>query len=247
VKFTPRGGRVEILLERIHSHVQISVTDTGMGIRPDFLPHVFERFRQADASTTRQHGGLGLGLAIAKQIVELHGGTLSATSEGENRGATFTVRIPVSIVKRSSAPEPAEPPEARSDGAELAGVRILVVDDDPGACEVLRRLLQGCEADVETVRSGREALEHIRQQPRDLLLCDIGMPEMDGLELIRQVRSQGFGMPAVAVTAFARPADRIRVLQAGFNMHVSKPIETRELLAVIEMLLRTVSRERNSA
>jgi CheY-like chemotaxis protein len=239
VKFTPRGGKVQVLLERINSHVEISVSDTGMGIAPDFLPHVFERFRQADSSTSRRHGGLGLGLAIVKQIVELHGGTVAVFSEGEGRGTTFHIRLPVSVVRHADISEREPRAAASVPSAKLAGVRILVADDDPGTVDILRRMLSLLEAEVDTVGSGDEALERMKKSVPDLLLCDIGMPGMDGYEVIRRVRSAGHALPAIAVTAFARSEDRIRALEAGYNMHLSKPVETRELLTVVTSLMRS--------
>jgi PAS domain S-box-containing protein len=244
VKFTPKGGKIQVLLERINSHIEISVADTGIGITNEFLPHVFERFRQADSSTSRQHGGLGIGLAIAKQIVELHGGSLTAISEGEGKGAIFQIQLPISAVRRPLELDGPIQNESSVENIKLSGVRILVVDDDPGACEILRQLLTQTDAEVETISSGIEALPRILESAPDILLCDIGMPGMDGFEVIRTIRERGLAVPAVAITAFARPEDRIRSLQAGFNMHLSKPIDARELLIVIDTLLRTTARDR---
>jgi PAS domain S-box-containing protein len=243
VKFTPRGGTVQVFLERTNSQVVISVTDTGKGMSEEFLPHAFERFRQADSSTTRQQGGLGLGLAIVKQIVELHGGSVSVSSEGEGKGSTFRVQMPVSVVHRPEQLEPPREEEAATYGPKLTGTRILVVDDDPGACDILSRLLQACEATIVTAQSGKEALEKIAESPPDLLLCDIGMPEMDGFDLIRIVRETHPRLPAIAITAFARAEDRIRVLHAGFHMHIAKPVDARELLVMVQSLLRSVVRD----
>jgi len=242
VKFTPRDGKVQVQLARVNSHIEISVADTGLGIRPDFLPHVFERFRQADSSMTRRQGGLGLGLAIVKQIVELHGGTVSAFSAGEGKGATFHVRLPVSAAlgQAASAPIPLRADPAGSDS--LAGLQILVIDDDPSAAQVLRVLLEQGGAIVRIADSGPQGLSAIAASPPDLLLCDIGMPDMDGYEVIRKVRSAGDSFPAVAVTAFARPEDRVHALQNGFNMHLAKPVDARELFTVIETLTRGVTR-----
>ncbi len=239
VKFTPAGGKVLVSVERSDTHVELSVSDTGIGIKPEFLPHVFERFRQAEASPSRRYGGLGLGLAIAKQIVELHGGSIAVFSEGPGSGATFRVRLP--------ALEAWHPPESRhatpSDGqfgeAQLSGKRVLVVDDDPGACELIRRLLVECDAIVETAASGPEALARISHAPPDALLCDIAMPGMDGFEVIRNVRKHDAHLPAIALTAFARPEDRQRAIQAGFSVHLAKPVDSGALLAVLGKLLQT--------
>jgi PAS domain S-box-containing protein len=245
VKFTPAGGTVRIALERIDSQVEISVTDSGIGIKSEFLPHVFERFRQADSSISRQHSGLGLGLAIVKQIVELHGGSVSAVSEGEGLGSTFRIRLPIAVLKRLPAADTSILDASLGIDTKMPGIRILVVDDDAGACEILRRLLDQAGATVETARCGNEALARISNSPPDLFLCDIGMPEMDGYELIRIIRERGFTLPAIAVTAFARAHDRVRSLQAGYNMHLSKPVDVRELFTVIDTLLRTIAGERS--
>jgi CheY-like chemotaxis protein/anti-sigma regulatory factor (Ser/Thr protein kinase) len=226
VKFTPRGGRVQVLLERVNSHVEISVTDTGLGMSKEFLPHVFERFRQADSSTTRLQGGLGLGLAIVKQIVELHGGSVSAVSEGEGKGSTFHVQLPISIVQRPDDLSLPPRDDPTSYDVQLSGIRILVVDDDPGACNILRELLQACDATVETALSGSAALEKLARASPDLLLCDIGMPQMDGFDLIRAIRKKHPMLPAIAITALARarpsaPPCRSRLQHAHRETHRS--------------------------
>jgi PAS domain S-box-containing protein len=245
VKFTPKGGKVQVVLERKNSHVEVNIADTGVGIKPEFLPHVFERFRQSDSSSTRQHGGLGLGLAIAKQIVELHGGSLAVSSDGEGKGATFRVQFPVAIAKgfpeAEAKPEVAVAAQSAVADGKLTGVRILVVDDDAAACDVLRRLLQACDAEVECVHSGPAALDRIAAGGLDVLLCDIGMPEMDGFGVMRRARTAGSTIPAIAVTAFARTEDRILALQAGFNLHLSKPVDARELVAAVASLVPTVA------
>jgi signal transduction histidine kinase len=244
VKFTPRGGKIQVHLERIESQAVISVSDTGRGIAPEFLPFVFYRFRQEDSSTTRHQGGLGLGLAVVKHLVELHGGKVRAKSPGEGMGSTFSVHLPTPVVQRGphgrehpTAPG-AEPTGAYGD-VRLTGVRVMVVDDDRDACELFERVLLDCGAIVDLARSGREALAQMSEKEHDVLVSDIGMPEMDGFELIRQLRSRGRQLPAVAVTAFARPQDRIEALEAGFNMHLAKPLEPRELIVVIAALLRS--------
>ena len=246
IKFTPKGGRVQVVLERVNSHAEISVEDTGVGIRPEFLPHVFDRFRQADPSTTRQFGGLGLGLSIVKNLVELHGGTVRVKSPGENQGTTFIVTIPISHVRadegysshrQSVVPNPLdlmEPPT-------LSNVRMLVVDDESDGRAFLARVLEDRGASVTCASSGREALEALSREHFDLLLSDIGMPGMDGFDLIRRVRaldkSRTGPLPAIAITAYARAEDRQRSLLAGFHMHLSKPIEARELIASIAGLI----------
>jgi PAS domain S-box-containing protein len=243
IKFTPREGKVQVVLQRANSHIEISVADTGAGIRPEFLPEVFDRFRQADASITRKHGGLGLGLSIVKHLVELHGGAVRVASAGEGRGTTFAVELPLAVVQRRDAPEPRLHPAARREAApdyrlaNLAGVRVLIVDDELDARDLLRRVLADCGAEVLAAASAREALELVRLQRPQLLVSDIGMPEVDGYELLRQVRAlgaaQGGRIPAIALTAFARSEDRTRALRAGFLVHVAKPVEPAELVATV--------------
>jgi PAS domain S-box-containing protein len=244
VKFTPRGGQVQVLLERANSHIEISVIDTGIGIKPEFLPHVFDRFRQADASTTRRHAGLGLGLAIAKQLVEMHGGSIRAKSAGEGQGATFTIMLPIIVVdSRRPEPHPVRPGEndfaddACPDGA-LAGLKVLVVDDEADARELLRHVLVESRAEVALASSAAEALVVIKQFRPDVIVSDIGMPEQDGYDLIRQLRADPatYDIPAAALTAFARPNDRKRSLLAGFQTHVAKPVDPAELRAVVASL-----------
>ncbi len=215
IKFTPREGKVQVVLERVNSHIEISVADTGIGIRPEFVPHVFERFRQADATTTRKYGGLGLGLSIVKHLVELHGGTVRVTSAGEGRGTTFTVRLPLSVVRRAAEDEPRRHPRSPKEApqdyrvADLSGVRVLVVDDEADARELLRG---------ESVQ---------------VLVSDLGMPDVDGYELLKRVRAMGQRLPAIALTAFARSEDRTRALRSGFLVHVAKPVEPSELVATV--------------
>ncbi|MEZ0266515.1 MAG: GAF domain-containing protein [Phycisphaerae bacterium] len=249
IKFTPRGGRVQVLLGRVNSHLEVSVTDTGEGIRPEFLPHVFDRFRQADASTTRRHGGLGLGLAIVKQLVELHGGSVRAKSAGPGAGATFIVALPLTVVDAAPAPddEPGERRHPAQGGAadlgtcvKIAGMRVLVVDDEPDARALLARVLEGCEARVRTAGSADEALALLAAERPDVLVSDIGMPGEDGYALIRKVRSlgpdRGGAVPAIALTAYARAEDRMRAVLAGFQMHVAKPVEPAELITMVASL-----------
>jgi CheY-like chemotaxis protein/anti-sigma regulatory factor (Ser/Thr protein kinase) len=246
IKFTPRGGRVQLEVLRTSSHVEISVADSGQGIRPDFLPYVFERFRQADMKTTRAHGGLGLGLAIVRQLVELHGGTVKVTSDGEGKGATFVVKLPVLPIQpnalissqaNSSDIETSAPVDCADN---LAGLKVLVVDNEADACELLSSLLTRCGAEVTAARSAREAFRLLKQVHPDVMVSDIGMPLEDGYELMRKVRAlseeNGGKVPAVALTAYARPEDRMRALRAGYQMHVSKPIELTELVAIVASL-----------
>jgi hypothetical protein len=241
IKFTPRGGRVQVVLERVNSHVELSVIDTGEGIAPTFLPLVFDRFRQADASTTRRHGGLGLGLAIVKQLVELHGGAIWAKSPGPGQGSTFVVALPLSVIHPE--PDPTQQPRRRHPkAAPMTGVNghVLVVDDEPDARRLVRRLLEDCKATVRTASTAAEALAALRAQPPDVLVSDIGMPGEDGYTLIRSVRAldgaQGRDTPAVALTAYARSEDRIRAIQHGFQMHIAKPVEPTELVTIVAAL-----------
>ncbi len=248
VKFTPKRGRVEVRLERVNSHVEIIVSDTGIGISDDFLPHLFERFRQADAGTTRRHGGLGLGLAITRHIVEMHGGSISAKSDGDGQGSTFRVRLPLRITREEQYPEPervhprahAAPP-SKLEG-ELTGIRVLAVDDDPEAGLLLREILTTVGANVLIANSAMDALDLLGKHPIDVMVADIGMPVVDGFELISRVRRAENPairrVPAAALTAFARSADRARALQAGFEMHLAKPIDPTELVAAVTSLVR---------
>jgi PAS domain S-box-containing protein len=244
VKFTPKGGQVQVLLERVNSHVEISVIDTGRGIRPEFLPHVFDRFRQADASTTRQYSGLGLGLAIAKQLVEMHGGSIRAKSPGEGQGATFTVTLPIIVVHPDLAEgEKVRPNESAATEElaledALAGLKVLVVEDEPDARQLIRHVLEACKVEVVLATSAAEALELLGPFCPDVILSDIGMPEHDGYDLIRQVRADYSAkqIPAAALTAFARTEDRKRALLAGFQTHIAKPVDPAELTAAVASL-----------
>ena len=242
VKFTPRGGRVQLHLQRVNSHLEIVVSDTGQGIAPEMLPHVFERFRQADSSSTRAHGGLGLGLALVKHLVELHGGTVLARSAGEGQGATFVVTLPLSIAEIPAGPVPRAHPSAPSMGAapgtaRLDGLRVLVVDDDPEAVSLATAILGGAGAQVESCLTAAEALARLRRSRPDVLVSDIEMPGEDGYSLIRRVRAlspeDGGATPAVALTAYGRTQDRMRSLAAGYNMHVPKPVDPGELTTII--------------
>ncbi|HEX8148997.1 MAG TPA: PAS domain S-box protein [Pyrinomonadaceae bacterium] len=248
IKFTPRGGRVQVRLERVNSHVEVAISDTGAGIPADFLPHVFDRFRQADQKTTRQHGGMGLGLAIVRHLVELHGGTVRAESGGEGKGATFTVLLPVAPVYKAEGESGRVHPAARNTLPRfelfdrLDGLKILVVDDEPDTREMLKAGLGQCGAEVWAAASASEAIEAIEKSVPDLLISDIGMPDEDGYEMMRRVRrlppEAGGRVPAIALTAYARVEDRMHALRAGYQMHVPKPVELAELAAVAASLAR---------
>ncbi|HEV2844698.1 MAG TPA: ATP-binding protein, partial [Thermoanaerobaculia bacterium] len=248
VKFTPRGGKIRVALERVNSHAEVTVTDTGQGIEPEFLPFVFDRFRQADGSTTRQHGGLGLGLAIVRQLVELHGGRVRVKSPGKDQGATFIVELPLAAVPLEE-PQPLHPVESLNGGdahraiceaLSLDRVTVLAVDDDPDALAIIRHVLEECDARVLTAGSAAEALELLDRERPDVLLSDIGMPGMDGYELMRRVRALGPGaggnVPAAALTAFASSEDRTRAALAGYQTHLAKPVRPAELLATVASL-----------
>ncbi|MDQ6808480.1 MAG: PAS domain S-box protein [Verrucomicrobiota bacterium] len=252
LKFTPKAGRVQVVLERVNSHLEIVVSDTGVGIQPEFLPHVFERFRQADATTTRRHGGLGLGLAIVKHLVEMHGGTVRAASPGEGLGSTFTVHLPLAIAHQhepvQSTTERLHPRVSTGIPAEcppgLEGAHVLVVDDEPDSRDLVKRILQECAATVQTAASAEEGLAALDREQPDVLISDIGMPGTDGYQFMRSVRAlseeKGGRIPAIALTAFARSEDRQRAMLAGFDMHVAKPVEPAELIAVVARLARRV-------
>jgi PAS domain S-box-containing protein len=277
IKFTPRGGRVQIRSERVNSHLEIVVSDTGQGIAPDFLPHVFDRFRQADQKTSRQHGGMGLGLAIVRHLVEMHGGTVHASSDGEGQGATFTVTLPITPLYQVDPSGSRVHPGARDllpalDACteRLDGLRILVVDDEADTRELLKQGLEYCGAEVNVVASAAEALKALtgpglkgfaldgsavsapaltaaaqKDAVFDVLISDIGMPGVDGYDLIRQVRGlpvdSGGNIPAIALTAYTRTEDRLQSLRAGYDMHVPKPVELAELVAVAATVVRRKS------
>ena len=252
IKFTATGGRVDIRLERAGSTARITVSDTGQGIRPELLPFVFDRFRQGETSIGRRYGGLGLGLAIVRHIVELHGGVVRAESAGESRGAIFMVDLPVApTVSGEVAPVPAR---HRDDSAadvrpvSLRGVRVLIVDDEADARELMRMILRSSGADVTAAANAEEALEQVEQWRPDILVSDIGLPGDDGYVLIQKLRQRqgdyGRSMPALAVTAYARAEDRTRALSAGFQLHVAKPLEPADFVAAIA---RLVSKDRGAA
>jgi CheY-like chemotaxis protein/two-component sensor histidine kinase len=234
IKFTPAGGRVEARIASSQHEAHFIVRDTGEGIPPEFLPAVFERFRQADGSSTRRHGGLGLGLSIARHIVEMHGGSITAHSDGIGHGAVFTVTLPRAGGALTPLPDTRQDPEM----VALDGVRVLVVDDEADARELLARLLAERGCDVSMAGSAEEALAEIAERPYELLLTDIGMPGMDGYELLRRVRADGQSLPrAIAVTAFARPQDRARALAAGFDGHLAKPLNPTQLLQMVAQIV----------
>ncbi|MBF2000667.1 MAG: PAS domain-containing protein [Synechococcales cyanobacterium M58_A2018_015] len=244
VKFTPKGGRVQVRLERVNSHIEIIVSDTGQGIPLDLLPAVFDRFRQGNSSTTRLHGGLGLGLAIVRHLVELHGGSVHAESAGEGQGATFIVNLPLAVLKPSSGSERVHPTAGGDVPFEnppnLSGLQILLVDDEADARDLLSTVLSGCGATVTTAASAAAALNCLQRLQPDVLISDIGMPDEDGYALIARVRAlppdEGGRTPAIALTAYARVEDRTRTLAAGFQMHMAKPVNLIELTTVIASL-----------
>jgi signal transduction histidine kinase/DNA-binding response OmpR family regulator len=246
IKFTPKGGRARLVVRRDERGIAIVVEDSGQGIPPEFVPHVFERFKQVDGTVTRSKGGLGLGLAIVKHLVELHGGTIDVRSDGLGRGATFEVVLPGSgaagefeLFGGSSTVVPGPPTFDRP--REVEGLRVLVLDDEPDARELLRALLESCKIEVTTASTAADAFDVVRRMNVDVVLSDIAMPVEDGLSFIRRVRAlsrdEGGRVPAVALTAYARLEDRTRALRAGFNSHVAKPVEASELLAVLTSLV----------
>ena len=246
IKFTPKGGQVQVLLQRVNSHLELSVSDTGIGIPPSYLPHVFDRFSQKDSSTTRAFGGLGLGLAICKQLVELHGGSIRAASQGEGKGATFSVQLPLSIVQLQDESSPRIHPTAETQSGEmlslprLEGVHVFVVDDEPDARDLLRTVLEDQGAKVTSFGSAEDALAALKTTKPTVLICDVGMPKMDGYQLIRTLRaeeSRSERIPALALTAFARAEDRKRSLVAGYQAHLAKPFDVGELILVVADLV----------
>jgi signal transduction histidine kinase len=251
LKFTPRGGQVAIDVRIVDGLVEVHVSDNGAGIEPEFLPHVFDRFRQADSTTTRTFGGLGLGLSIAKQLVDAHKGRILAESAGKGLGATFIVKLPILAGDSSLVPEfdegaPAEVFPAPSEEApRLDGVRVLVVDDELDTREIMAHALEDCGARVTVAANARDALAILERIDLDVLLADIAMPEEDGLALIRRIRSSGTGriaaIPAAAVTARAREDERLEALAAGFHLHLAKPFEPIQLARTVETLIRSAS------
>jgi signal transduction histidine kinase/ActR/RegA family two-component response regulator len=246
IKFSPRGGVVSVRLRRHGGSAELIVADSGKGIAAEFIPHVFDRFRQGDASTTRTHGGLGLGLAIVRHLTELHGGTVEASSDGEGRGATFTIRLPLDEEQvetaRASSGEGSTLPRDR----QLDGVRVLVVDDEPDARELFRMILTKSGADVRTASSARSGLMILDEWLPEVVVCDIAMPVVDGYQFVAQLRARppgaGADIPAAALTAYARLEDRERALAAGYQMHIVKPVDPRELTRAVASLSASARR-----
>jgi CheY-like chemotaxis protein len=250
IKFTPADGRVDVFLESSTDHVTIRITDTGQGISPEFLPHVFDRFRQADGGTNRRESGLGLGLAIVRQLVEMHGGTVGAASEGVGRGATFTIRLPIAIGHAQVSAESLllEKRTATAIGspeipsARLDGLRVLIVDDSEDGRALTSVVLTQAGATVTSVPSVRRALEVLEGERPDVLVSDIGMPDEDGYVLIAQIRqheaAHGGFLPAIALTGYARASDRVRIFEAGFQSLVTKPLDFVELTAAIAAMTK---------
>ena len=245
IKFTPKNKRVQMQLERINSHIEITISDNGPGIKPDFLPIIFQRFTQADSPITRSHGGLGIGLAIVKHIVELHGGTVAAGNKEGGSGAIFSVKLPLMALRRDVGPEERAHPQSWNEISiecppEIDGLRILAVDDQPDTVEMLEAIFAQCGAEVRSATSMAEALGVLDIWIPNVIVADIGMPDGDGYDFIRHIRSlpaeKGGKTPAVALTAFARVEDRVKVLSAGYQMHVPKPIEPGELLTIVASL-----------
>lgn len=246
VKFTPKGGRIQVKVQRINSHVEIVVSDSGVGISKEFLPYVFDRFRQADASITRTHGGLGLGLSIVRQLVDLHGGSVSVHSEGEGKGTTFTITLPfVGVVNNQNEAESVHPTQGDEvisfDGLpSLRGLKVLVVDDEADTRELIREVLKECGSEVITSNSAADALIALEEHKPDILISDLGMPDEDGYSLISKIRAlpdeRGGQIPAAALTAYARAEDRMRVLRSGFQFHLPKPVDSAELVTVVASL-----------
>ena len=233
IKFTPEAGQVTIALTQTETVAQIQVIDTGKGIQPEFLPHIFESFRQEDVSITRQHGGLGLGLAIVRYLTEANGGQITADSQGIGKGATFTVTLP--LMPATVAAAPTHP--AASDAFDLSNVRILAVDDDPDCRDLMATILKEYQAEVLIVAAAEDALAQFHTFKPDILISDLGMPQLDGYSLIKQIRSRskqsGGHIPAIALTAYTRAADQQKSLAHGFQRHVAKPIEIEGLIQTI--------------
>jgi PAS domain S-box-containing protein len=245
VKFTPRQGHVSVKIARTNSYLEVAVSDSGIGIPEDFLPFIFDRFTQADTTSARKHAGLGLGLAIVRHIVELHGGTVAAESEGEGKGATFRITLPVRALRPQEvdSPQPIVPIDTIANEIMLNGLRIMVVDDEDETRELLKMMLTSHGAEVLAASSGTEALAQIDECQPGVIVSDIGMPVMDGYMFMKRVRaldSEQRSVPAIALTAYARAEDRLRALAAGFQMHVPKPVEASELVMVIASLVRRI-------
>jgi CheY-like chemotaxis protein len=251
VKFTGAGGHVEVRFKHLGQQAEIVVNDTGIGIAPEFLPFVFERFRQADGTITRKHDGLGLGLAIVRHLVEMHGGTVQANSAGEGAGATFKINLPLippnaglgKVELSAFANQGTIPSNATQ---KLSGQRVLAVDDQPDACDLLTGILSLQGAEVQTAGSVAEAMRILAVWQPDVVVADIAMPGSDGYELMRRMRANGYTMPAISLTAYASSEDRIRALAAGFQMHLPKPVEPYELVVSIANLTGRLLRNPNA-
>ncbi len=249
IKFAPKGGRVEVRLKRANPYLELSIADNGQGIKPEFLPYVFDRFRQEDGGMSRQKGGLGLGLAIVRHIVELHGGTVCAASEGIGKGATFTVALPIAPVRDVSPSDQFETPAGwtltNQNQPSLVGVRAVLVEDEADARELVTAMLIQGGVEVRAAASASEALEACDEWRPDILIADIGMPVEDGYVMMKKLRAResqsGGHIPAIALTAYARQEDRLRALSVGYQSHVSKPVEPVELLAVIASLTNRIA------
>ncbi len=246
IKFTPKGGAVQVLLQRAESHVEVTVSDSGVGIAPDFLPHVFEAFQQAVGGSTRRHGGLGLGLSIVRHIVELHGARVFAYSAGPGLGSKFTIKFPLLATAKGAEAPPRHPIAGNGGDVQLArldGIHVLIVEDEPTAREALLELFDSCGSVARAVASAAEAIAVLDEWRPDVLVSDIAMPEEDGYSLIRRIRlrspEQGGNVPAVALTAYAKIGDRVSILAAGFQMYLSKPTDPKELVAVVGSLARS--------
>ena len=249
IKFTPRGGHIAVSLTDANGFAEIAVKDTGVGIRADVLPHVFDRFHQADRSITRRFGGLGLGLSIVKHLVELHGGTVHAESSGVGQGSMFAIRMPIARLSQfDHVAAPHEPVTDSTETVALESLRVLLVEDEPDTLEYLQRLLEEHGAVIFAARSASEAFALFRRERPEMLISDIGLPEMDGYDLMQQIRREhdhdSESIPAIALTAYARSEDRMRALRAGFQAHIAKPAEPAELLATIVSLARFRDRRR---
>ena len=246
VKFTPIRGQIEVTLREIDDFAEIIIRDNGHGISADFLPFVFERFRQADSSSKRKHGGLGLGLSIVKNLVEMHGGTVAAESAGVGAGANFTIMLPLLLQQETAELAPTVSPGIKNTPRNFDGVRILVVDDDADSREMLRYVLEDCKAQIQTAGSAREALNQFSTFAPDILISDLGMPEMDGYDLIKKIRAlpsgDGGQTPAIALTGYVGAEEQKRVQSAGFDIHVSKPVDFHKLLEIINKLLPQTNR-----
>jgi PAS domain S-box-containing protein len=244
IKFTPKGGKVTVTSQKINSHLEITVHDTGIGIPQDALPYIFERFRQVDSSTTRSYGGLGLGLSIVKQLVELHGGTIHAASAGKDQGSTFVISLPLAPVKghEQAVATTDQSADFEIEAIDLTGIRVLVVDDASDARALITRVLVQCGADVVAAATATEGFERVREFQPHVVVSDIGMPDVDGYQFIRNVRTlgpeEGGNVPAIALTAFARSEDRMKAMLAGYQMHLTKPIMSRELVVTVHALSR---------